>query len=91
MANGVWISLLICLLGFIGSIWLGAKGSEMAWAKRRFDSVEQFKGTQRAWATWGWVFFALNLVGGVIIALVFGATIMAAIASGGFDPNNFNF
>ena len=91
VANGVWVSLLICLLGIIGSIWLGAKGSEMAWAKRRFDSVEQFKSTQRAWATWGWVLFALNFIVVVIIALVFGAAIMAGIASGELDPSTFDF
>lgn len=89
--NGVWVSLLICMLGIIGSIWLGAKGSEMAWSKRRFESIEQFKSTQRAWATWGWVLFFLNLITVSIIALVFGATIVAAIASGEFDPSTLNF
>ena len=87
IANGVWVSLLICLLGIIGTIWLGAKGSEMAWGKRRFASVQQFKDTQRAWGTWGWVLFALNLVFSVIIVLV----AMAMIASGELDPDMFDF
>ncbi len=85
VSNGVWVSLLIAMLGLIGSIWLGAKGSEMAWQKRRFESVEQFKGTQRAWATWGWVLFVINLIVSIIAALI----MAAMVASGELDLGDF--
>ena len=62
----------------------------MAWGKRRFESVQQFKDTQRAWATWGWVFFALSLVFWVIIGLVFGAAIISGI-SGELDLSRLDF
>ncbi len=87
ISHGVWNSFLVIILGLIWQIVLGVKGSEWAWKSRKFASVQQFKDTQRAWGTWGWVLFALNLVFSVIIVLV----AMAMIASGELDPDMFNF
>lgn len=81
ISHGVWISFVVFLLGFIWNIYLGLKGSELAWRSRRFDSIEQFKATQRAWAMWGWIFFFINLIGTVIAVFV----IMAAVAAGTLD------
>lgn len=81
LAHGVWISLLVFLLGGIWHIYLGIKGSELAWRSRRFESVEQFKATQRAWAIWGWVFF----VGGLVLVVVATLVIVAAVAAGTLD------
>jgi hypothetical protein len=67
IGNSSWIGLLALVpyVGFIMSIILGIKGSEWAWQNRRWQSVEQFKATQRVWAYWGigivivWFFIAV--------------------------------
>lgn len=50
IGNGVWISFLVLILGTIWSIVLGVKGNEWAWQNRHFESIQQFKETQAAWA-----------------------------------------
>lgn len=61
--NHVWIELLSLIepIGFIVSIIVALKGSEWAWRSRRWDSIEHFKRTQRAWAVWGLVITFLGL------------------------------
>jgi hypothetical protein len=47
---------LLCLVPAIGWIIpfiLLFKGNEWAWQNRRFESIEQFRSVQRAWAIWG--------------------------------------
>ena len=54
-SNKVWISLL-CLIPYVGFVMvfvLGVKGNEWAWRNKRWDSIEHFQRTQRAWAWWG--------------------------------------
>jgi serine/threonine protein kinase len=53
--NQVWMGLLSCLptVGWIVSIFLGAKGNEWAWKSRYWRSIEQFKAHQRGWAIAG--------------------------------------
>lgn len=55
IGNSVWIALLALIpyAGFIMAIVLGIKGSEWAWQKKKWDSVEHFKRTQSTWAKWG--------------------------------------
>ena len=55
IGNSVWIGLLALVpyAGWIVAIVLGIKGSEWAWQQRRWQSVQQFKDTQRVWAYWG--------------------------------------
>ena len=55
IGNSVWISLLMFIppLFLIMPFVLGAKGSEWAWRKRTWRSVEEFKRTQKLWARWG--------------------------------------
>ncbi|QQG50381.1 MAG: ribonuclease G [Candidatus Berkelbacteria bacterium] len=70
--NKVWIGLLALVLPFIPvvggigvlvmAIVLGLKGSEWAWKSRKFESVEQFKKVQKAWAIWGLVIFVIGIV-----------------------------
>jgi hypothetical protein len=50
MGNGVWIALLTFILGPVMSIILGIKGNEWAWRNKKWDSVEKFRKTQRAWS-----------------------------------------
>ena len=48
IGNSVWIALL-ALIPFVSCVMvfvLGAKGSEWAWAAKKWDSVEDFKRTQ---------------------------------------------
>ena len=72
LGNSVWIGLL-CLVpcvGFFVRFFLGAKGNEMAWKSKRWDSVQSFKSTQTIWA----------IVGGVLVGMsLFGMLIMSAI------------
>jgi len=74
---GVFALLLLPLLPFllIGLlvglllvwIYLGARGNELAWSRRRFDSVEHFLRVQRAWKIAGFicfiVFWVLPVIG----------------------------
>jgi hypothetical protein len=62
IGNNVWISL-IALLSFIPwiglvielvmRIILGVRGNEWAWQRKKWDSIEHFKKTQRTWMWWG--------------------------------------
>ena len=52
---------IIAPLGF--AIYLGVRGSELAWSARPFESVEHFRRTERVWAWWGFgVFIAFVLL-----------------------------
>ena len=50
---------------------LGAKGSAWAWRNKRWESVEDFKATQRRWARWGLVVLVLFVVllAGMFVAI----------------------
>jgi len=74
VCNGVLISLL-CLIPVFGIVWafvLGAKGNEWAWRNKRWDSIEDFKNTQRPWNIAGIVIFAISMVAlaGIIPAVL---------------------
>lgn len=59
----------INLFGWIAiNIVFGIKGNEWAWQHRRWDSIEQFKATQRVWTIWG---VALTLLAVVFIGIAF--------------------
>lgn len=45
------------------SIILLIKGNEWAWQNRRFESIEQFRQVQSAWAKWGIAVFIFNVIG----------------------------
>lgn len=50
------LAALAVFIPFFGLIWvfvLGARGSEWAWRNKRWDSVAQFRHSQRSWAKWG--------------------------------------
>lgn len=63
--HGVWISLLVFipLVNIFMLIILGMKGSEWAWKKQQWESVEKFVSSQNKWKFWGIIFFALSLYG----------------------------
>ena len=71
--NRVWIALLgfipIPLLGLIISFILGAKGNELAWQSKKWESIEHFYRTQRKWMYWGIGVSIFSLVLLVILEL----------------------
>ena len=71
VVHGVWISLL-CLIPWVGLVFafvMGAKGNEWAWQSRQWNSVEDFKKTQRVWAWVGLAIFVLGVVAMVLLAI----------------------
>lgn len=63
--NQTWVGLL-CLLPYVGllmNFYLGFKGREMAWQKKRWDSVEHFNDVQHKWSLWALLKLALVLLG----------------------------
>lgn len=74
IGNQVWIGLLALIpcVNIIMAIILGVKGSEWAWQNRQFESVEQFKAVQRAWAIWGLVILLVSVVIYIVSAVVGG-------------------
>lgn len=70
IGNSTFIAFLMFVPFFNLVMWfiLGAKGSAWAWQNRRWESVEQFKRTQRKWALWG------TLVP-VLFVLLFGSVV----------------
>jgi hypothetical protein len=71
IGNSVWIALL-CLIPFVSLVMvfvLGAKGSEWAWAAKKWNSVEHFKRTQRTWALAGLILLLVG-VAFFVIAII---------------------
>lgn len=59
------LTLLLAFFGpatIIGSVICAVKGNEWAWQNRRWESLEQFKNTQRVWMNVGIVIWGLAVV-----------------------------
>ncbi|HEY4711914.1 MAG TPA: zinc-ribbon domain-containing protein [Dehalococcoidia bacterium] len=70
ICNGVLIALLCFIPGF-GFVWafvLGVKGNEWAWRNKKWDSIEQFKSTQRGWNIAGIIIFAISIA--ILVAII---------------------
>lgn len=69
LCNNVWISLLLLIPTINVVMWfiLGAKGNEWAWQSKKWDSIEHFERTQKAWARWGLVLFIIFII---IVAVI---------------------
>ena len=78
--HSAWVGLVLSLLlGIVGAIFLGVKGNELAWQNRRWESVQQFKDTQRVWAIWGLVILGVGVVVWILaMVLGVGGAMMAA-------------
>lgn len=72
IAHQTWIGLLALIpcVGLIFAIMLGIKGNEYAWQNRKWESVEQFKATQKVWMYWGIGFVAVAIVFQVISGIL---------------------
>lgn len=70
IGNKSYIGLLslVPYIGIIMVIILGVKGNEWAWQNRQWESVEQFRNTQRIWAYWG----VGILIASIILGFMFG-------------------
>jgi hypothetical protein len=71
IGNRVWISFLlfIPIVNIVMPFVLGAKGSEWAWKKKDWESVEHFKSVQKKWGWWGFGIFLFVLVLDIIILM----------------------
>jgi len=74
--NKVWIAFLmfipVPIFGLVWAIILGVKGNEWAWRNKKWDSIEQFKDTQRSWNIAGIVIFAISIAAIVIVIVILG-------------------
>ena len=78
IAHSAWIGLILCLLtGPVGPIVQGIKGNEWAWQNRRWESIQQFKDTQRVWVIWGLVLVGISVVIWIISAVAIGGAAVA--------------
>ncbi|MBK8286666.1 MAG: hypothetical protein IPK97_18395 [Ahniella sp.] len=72
IGNNTFIALLafVPLVNLIIPFVLGARGSAWAWRNKRWDSVEEFRRVQRAWAKWAVILY-LAMVG-MLVLMIFG-------------------
>jgi hypothetical protein len=98
IGNNVWIAFvaLASIIPYVGwvasltmSIILGIRGNEWAWQNKRWESVEQFKQTQRRWMWWGVTSLVANIVLALAVAVLLVSLIMIFRTLGlGGDLNN---
>ncbi len=64
IGHGVWRSFLtfVPIYGLYEWVMLGINGNRWAWEKRKWDSIESFRKTQRKWAAWGIVVDAIIIL-----------------------------
>lgn len=76
IGNRVWIGLLtlVPVVNYVMPFVLGAKGNQMAWRSRKWESTEDFLRIQGIWAKWGWGVLAV----GVVLGFVGGFLLVAA-------------
>ena len=66
-----WQAVVAFLLGIIMQVVLGIKGSEWAWEKGNYSSVEEFQKSQRAWTIAGAALWGIGLLI-VVVAIAAG-------------------
>lgn len=64
IANKTYIALLgfVPILNIPVMIFLGLKGNELAWKYKEWNSVEEFKASQRPWNIAGMVAFGIYMI-----------------------------
>lgn len=69
--NETFIALLALIPGvnLIMSVYLGAKGNELSWQNKRWESMDEFFKVQKRWARFGWILFVISFV--FVIAIVY--------------------
>jgi hypothetical protein len=73
--NRTYIAFLtfIPYVGFVMPFILGAKGNKWAWQNQKWDSIEQYKASQKRWAMWGLIIFI------IVISVAIGFGILASL------------
>ena len=66
------ISCFIPYVNIISVIYLGIKGSQLAWQHRRFDSVDHFKRVQGVWTKWAIWIIAISFIFEILGAMISG-------------------
>ena len=63
ISHRVWIGLLALVpgIGIFIAVYLGAKGNELAWRNKRWDSVDSFRATQRRWRNAAIIYLAATM------------------------------
>jgi hypothetical protein len=64
---------LLPYVGFVLMFYLGAKGNELAWRNKKWESIEAFKKSQRNWAIVGLCFWGVIILL-ILIAMAFSST-----------------
>lgn len=72
IGNSTWIALLALIpyANFAMMIVLGLKGREWAWQNKHWESVEQFKKTQRNWVKWWFILMIIPAILGIISTII---------------------
>lgn len=72
IGNRVWVSFFIFvpIIGWVMPFILGYKGSEWAWQKKQWQSVEHFQAVQKKWAKWGFIIFIISGIIFIILLMV---------------------
>ena len=98
IGHNVWIALVALggLIPYVGwvisivmAIVLGVRGNEWAWQKKKWDSIEQFRKTQRTWMWWGVGMIVLQLL--LMISITVLVISLVMIATGGGLDRNFDW
>jgi zinc ribbon protein len=83
---GVVLTLLSFMTGFFAvvllgyGVYLGIRGNRIAAANRRFASLDEFLAVQRAWSTWGFIGFIVEMMlFGFIIFMIIALGVLAAL------------
>jgi hypothetical protein len=80
IGNNTWIALLALIpfpgLALVIAIVLGVKGREWAWKNKHWNSVEDFKKTQRNWVKW-WFIIVIPLIVLYIVGMIAMAAMIA--------------
>jgi hypothetical protein len=64
ISNRSFVALLVFIpiLNLFVPFYLGAKGNELAWRNRIWESTEEFTSEQRAWSIGGWIIAILLII-----------------------------
>jgi hypothetical protein len=76
----LWWVLNVFSLSLVYIIYVGITGKKQAWQGRRFDSVQQFQETMRAWNFWGIICLATVVFGMVALFIVYFAVIVMVLS-----------
>ena len=98
IGNNVWIALIALggLIPYVGwiisivmAIILGARGNQWAWQKKKWDSTEHFRKTQRTWMWYGIGMLVVQILLVISVTVLIISLVMIAAASG--LDRNFNW